>query len=197
MTATLIEQVPIDVADDLTRAREVVATARSDAHVALIAHTALLTVETLAQQIERVEAEILAERNEWSQWVQTAIDRSREVANDADWCGVYDATMERLGFPGRREEVEVGWYTTVTMSRTIEDDDIVRIVRNEVGTGNDIEVTQRACVQVALRVSGSRTARDGECVCDEIDSDVIDDYLPDWTSEWSVDDNGSVCCDNH
>jgi hypothetical protein len=197
VTATLIEQAPIDVTDDLTRAKEVVATARSDAHVAIIAHTALLTVETLAQQVAQVEAEIQRERNEWSQWVQKAIDRSREVANDADWCGVYDATMERLGFPGRAEEVEVGWYTTVTMSRNVDEDDIKRIVRNEVGTGNDIEVTQPACVQVSLRVSGSRTAREGECICDEIDSDVIDDYLPSWTGEWSIDDNGSVCCDNH
>lgn len=198
MTATLIEQAPIDVTDDLTRAREVVATARSDAHVALIAHTALLTVETLTQQIERVEAEIAKDRNDWAQWVQFAIERSREVANDADWCGVYDDTMARLGFPRRAREVEIEWHTTVTLSHTLDDDDIVRTVRNDIGDSyQQVEVTTSAEVRCEVRVSGERSGYDGDCVCDGVDTDDIDDGLPSWASDWEIEDRGQVTCDNH
>lgn len=200
MTATLIDTTPIDVTDDLNRAREVVATARSDAHTALIAHTALLTVETLAQQVAKAEAALQQERDEWTNWVRFAVERSQEVANDNDWCGVFDATMERLGLPGREpepEEVDVDWWTTVTLSRNVDEDDILRLVRDEVGgDGTDLTVSQGAVVVVDVRVRGEMTTDEGSCVCDSIDSDDIERNLPDWCADWEVDDRGTVHCDN-
>jgi hypothetical protein len=200
MTATLIDTTPIDVTDDLTRAREVVATARSDAHTALVAHTALLTVETLAQQVAKAEATLRQERDEWTEWVRFAVERSAEVATEQDWCGVYDATMERLGLPTRAPEPveeEVGWRCTVTLSREVEDDDVLRLVRDEVGgDGTDLQVTTSAVVTVDVRVTGEVTAEEGDCVCDSVDSDDIEGNLPDWCSDWEIDNRGTVHCDN-
>ena len=197
MTATLVDEVPIDVADDLTRAREVVATARSDAHVALIAHTALLTVETLAQQIERVQAQIATDRREWGDWITFAIERSAEVADDNEWCEVYDRTMERLGLPPRSpQEVEVDWRCVVTLRQEVDDDDVERLVRNQIGNHESITVSTSAYVDVEVEVTGSTTATDGDCVCGSVDDEDIRANLPSWAESWDIEDGGSVSCDN-
>lgn len=201
MTATLIEQVPIDVTDDLTRAREVVAQARSDARVALVAHTELLTVETLAQQVQQAEEALRRERDEWTDWVRHAVERSQEVANDNDWCGVYDATMERLGLPPRTppepEEEEVGWRATVTLRRTVDDDDVIHAVTTEdMRRRYDIEVDEAAVLSVQITVSGEITVEEGSCVCDTVDSDDIVNNLPDDFSDWEYENRRDLRCDN-
>jgi hypothetical protein len=200
MTTTVeTDHPPIDVSEELTRAREVVDEARSDGHTALVAHTRLLTIETLTQQITTTEAEIRTARDEWSDWVRTAVDTSQEVADEQDWCGVFDAAMERLGLPARRPpDVDIGWRCTVTLQRTVDDDDITRMVRNDLGYIEGIEVSQSAVVEVEVRVEGERTAESGSCICDQIDTDDIECNLPSWASdgEWDITDEGTVYCDN-
>jgi hypothetical protein len=185
MTTTVeIEQVPIDVTADVTRAREVVDTARHDAHTALVAHSRLLTIETLA------------ERDVWTDWVRDAVERSQEVADEQDWCQVYDNAMERLGLPPRPpKEVDVDWHCEVTMSLTVDDDDIVRMIRNNHGYGiSGIEVSQSAEVTADVRVEGTYTG--SGCICDQIDDDEIEANLPSEFSDWTIEDRGTVYCDH-
>lgn len=197
MTATMVDEVQVDVSEDVARAKEVVATARSDAHVALIAHTALLTVETLAQQVERAEQALAKDRKEWGDWVTFAIERSREVANEADWCSVYDDAMERLGLPRRAEpEEDVGWRCTVTLRQEVDDSDIERLVVNQIGNHEAITVSTSAYVDVEVQVTGSTTASEGDCVCDGVDDEDINAALPGWAESWEIVDGGSVSCDN-
>jgi hypothetical protein len=198
MTTTVVTQhPPIDVSDDLTRAREVVDTARHDAHTALVAHHRLLTIETLTQQVTAVEAQVRAARDEWTDWVREAVDRSQEVATDEDWCGVYDAAMERLGLPRRTPpEVDIGWHCHVTLSGEVDDDDVRRLVRNEVGYCESIEVSSSAVVTVEVRVEGERTGEAGSCICGSVDTEDITANLPSWASDWDIEDEGTVYCDN-
>lgn len=198
MTTTVdIEQVPINTTSDLTRAREVVDTARGDAHTALVAHTRLLTIETLTSQIAAVETQVHTDRNEWSQWVQRAVETSQDVANEQDWCDVFDAAMERLGLPRRQPpDRDIEWHTTVTLSGEVDDDDVRRLVRNEVGYCESIEVSQSAVVTVEVRVEGTREGPDGSCICDQIDTEDITANLPDWASDWDIEDEGTIYCEH-
>jgi len=197
MTTTVeIEQVPIDVTADVARAKEVVDTARHDAHTALVAHNRLLTIETLAAQVTRTEAEVKASRDQWTDWVRDAVERSQEVADEEDWCGVYDAAMERLGLPPRPpKEVDIDWHCEVTMSITVDDDDIMRMIRDNHGYGiSGIEVSQSAEVQADVRVEGTYTG--SGCICDQIDDDEIEANLPSEFSDWTIEDRGTVYCDH-
>jgi hypothetical protein len=198
MTAVEIAEAPIDVTDDLTRAKEVVAEARSDGHTALIAHTALLTIETLAQQVQQIETQIKTERDEWTDWIRYATERSQEVADDNDWCGVYDATMERLGLPRRQpSEVDIGWWCSVELTMEVDDDKVRDIVREDDIDGDfeTLTITQSAVATTSVRVSGSRMGAEGSCVCDDVDSDSITGNLPDWCRDWEIADEGTVYCD--
>ena len=197
MTTTVeIEQVPIDVTADVTRAREVVDTARHDAHTALVAHSRLLTIETLAAQVTRIEEQIKTERDVWTDWIRDAVERSQEVADEQDWCGVYDAAMERLGLPPRPpKEVDIDWHCDVTMSYTVDDDEIIRLIRNNHGYGiSDIEVSQSAEITAEVRVEGTREGTG--CICDAIDDDDIEYNLPSEFSDWTIEDRGTVYCDH-
>jgi hypothetical protein len=197
MTTTVeIEQVPIDVTADVTRAREVVDEARHDAHTALVAHSRLLTIETLAAQVTRIEGEIKTARDEWTDWIRDAVETSQEVADEQDWCGVYDAAMERLGLPPRPpKEEDIEWHCDVDMSLTVDDDEIIRLVRNENGYGvSGIEVSQSAEVSASVRVEGTYTGTG--CICDQIDSDEIENNLPSEFSDWTIEDRGTVYCDH-
>lgn len=199
MTTTVeTDHPPIDVSDDLTRAREVVDTARHDAHTALVAHTRLLTIETLAQQVSAHEAAIRTARDEWTDWVRYAVEHSQEVATEEDWCGVFDAAMERLGLPRRQPpDRDIEWHTTVTLSGEVDDDDVERMVRNNIGGyGATVTLTQSAYVEVEVRVEGTREGPDGSCICDQIDTEDITANLPDWASDWDIEDEGTIYCEH-
>jgi hypothetical protein len=197
MTTTEIEQVPIDVGADLSRATEAVALARADKKTAITAHLRLLTIETLAAQVAAVEATIAEERGQWADWVQYAVDHSREVADEAGWCPVYDDVMERLGLPPREKpEVDVSWHCEVTMSAEVDDDDVESMFRRSNHGASNVSVTSSAQVSFDVTVYGSMTAREGDCVCDSVDTEDIEANLPDWASDYEITDEGTVYCDH-
>ena len=61
-------------------------------------------IASLLDQITVARAAVDEARQERALWLDRLITRSRVVANDNDWCGVYDSAMRALGLPGRRDE---------------------------------------------------------------------------------------------
>lgn len=199
MTATMIREVEVDVSDDLNRAKEVVAEARSDAHTALIAHNALLTIETLAQQVQQAEQALRAERQQWADWVEFAVERSTEVADEQDWCEVFDNAMESLGLPPRHKPTEdVSWWCTVTMHHEVDDDDVISKAEEALPSdAEDVEVYTSAVVSFTVRVTGTFDEQpEGDCICENVDRYTIRDAASNQYPDYTYEDEGDIYCDN-
>jgi hypothetical protein len=166
-------------------------------------------IRDLLAEVNAARAAVDAARQERAQWVARLIERSRVVARQQDWCGVYDRGMRDLGLPDRH-----GWTPppesepepsteTVTETALIEvsvpfdEDQFESWLRREVDSEEWSSIDSNTTYfTVNLRPSQDRIVESESCACDE-DEDHWRHLIPSWVSDngfdWSV---AEVECSN-
>lgn len=150
----------------------------------------ITTIEGLLARIVEARTAVDAARMDRAQWLDRLIDRSREVADDNDWCEVYDRAMEELGLPSRgdrepdTEEVTVTANAEVTVS--FDEDHFESWFSDHFDTTDFASINSHSTsFTVNLSLSTTVDVEEGECGCDhDID---WDGHLPSWVTDNSFD----------
>jgi hypothetical protein len=163
-------------------------------------------IESLLVQLTEARTAVADARHERALWLDRLIVRSREVAREQEWCGVYDAGMRELGLPDRHtdwngvtpgddddEEDDEPETETITVTATIEvsvnfdDNDFDAWFEDRHGesissSNNSTDFTFTTEVEHEVEVT------EGECGCDEdIDwENVLPSYIRDHGYSWDI-----------
>jgi hypothetical protein len=151
-------------------------------------------IEALVEQVTAARRERDEARQERAQWIDNAVTVSRRHARGADWCGVYDRTMEALGLPGRGDddddddEPEMEWVTVtqdvvITASHSVPDADDYFV--EEFGAPHAFveyeSDTDEVDMSVTIRLSTEVEVAEGNCACGEGYVDWAE-HLPTWVT---------------
>lgn len=149
-------------------------------------------IRDLLRNLSEARTAVDTARHERAEWLDRLIERSREVADEQDWCGVYDAGMEELGLPTRHDREQETQEVTVTarieFSYTFDDNDFDEWFEGRFD--ESISSSPNSTTFTFTReFEETVTVNSGECACDE----DIDwgETLPDWVADsgcsWDID----------
>lgn len=140
-------------------------------------------------------------RAERSSWRERLIERSHEVAEDNEWCEVFDAGMERLGLPPRHPDPEQETITvraTAVIRLNPDDDDIRAAIESAGGSTDGIThiYDDETVIKFDIPIETEVTVDEDECGCDAVDD--WEDFVPEWakTGQFEYTDYEEVTCPN-
>lgn len=149
-------------------------------------------VKAAAERLTEAKAAVVSEQQERAQWLERLIERSRVVADEQEWCGVYDEGMRALGLPDRSSWN--GHNETVTVSTNIEvevsfdSDDFEDWFRSKYD-GVDFRSVDSDSMTFTVNVDAETEVEvsHGDCGCGEVDwSDHIPNWIRDHGFDWST-----------
>lgn len=163
------------------------------------------TIESLLAQVVVARQAVDDARHERALWLDRLITRSREVARQQDWCGVYDAGMRELGLPGRHDAhegvtvddddeddepvtEEITVTATIEISVNFDDGDFDSWFENLHGVSIS-SASNSTDFTFTIDVEHSVTVPEDECGCEQdIDwENVLPSYVRDSGYGWDVD----------
>lgn len=119
------------------------------AFLASVAHEAVDTATSLEyaqsatqryrEEVSSVRAQLERERRDNAAKLDAILEDAHELAEDHDWCSVYDDLLERHGLPAREREYEVEVRATVRVSLTVSARDLE--AAREKAEDEDSEIT--------------------------------------------------------
>lgn len=147
-----------------------------------------------------------AERSEWEARMERLQERAREVADEEQWCGVFDRAMDTLGLQRRIRTIEISWRweQTIETDIDIDDDDAEVMVASATGLHRgliSIPGTNSIRANIQISASGTIEAEEGTCICGQVDDEAIVANLS-YDEECVLDNSGEsidlegVTCDN-
>lgn len=143
---------------------------------------------TLLDDLRGAHAARMEAQQERASWLERLIERSREVAEEQDWCGVYDSGMRELGLPDRssmpERQREVTAYADIEVEVGFDEDHFEEWFRARYDAFDFDSIDSNSVTfTVNLSVSTEVTVSADDCGCEaEVD---WEDHLPSW-----VRDNG-------
>lgn len=145
----------------------------------------IASITDLLQQVTEARTAVDAARHDRASWLDRLIERSREVADEQEWCEVYDRGMEELGLPSRHdrepEQEEVRVTATAEVEVSFDSDDFESWFSD--GVSSEFASIDSHSTSFTVNVSLERTvmADEGSCVCGETDDDEWD--MPSWVRD--------------
>jgi hypothetical protein len=129
------------------------------------------TAELTAANMQLTEAlsTITALRQRWD----TTWEKVHEHADEAGWCGEYDAMVELVGGPPRMGDVVVTIEASVSSDL---DTEAREWLETCIGGNNDVRVRE-ATIEWDLTIKETRNVPRVDCGCDDLDTNDVETWL--------------------
>jgi hypothetical protein len=150
-------------------------------------------LSALIRERDSLRKEATQVRQDFSAELDRLAEEASEFADENEWCGVFEATMDRLGLSSHRT-TEVEWSARVTLQVEVDSESwFDRTADATCITGNLVTG------EVVVEVSGTRVATTGSCVCGDVTTDELTEEIEGafgTNFEFTITEVQSISCQN-